>query len=537
MATADRGFICQLAFGLAAVASAGWCGVATAGPDCRGLASAALASTTLTTAETPSPAPACRVKGVIRPVKGSRIGFELWLPRAGWNGRLLMLGNGGYSSALPLAAMTKELAAGYAVVATDTGHAGDDPSFARGRPEAIVDWGERAVHLTALRAKTLVARYYRQPARRAYFQGCSTGGHQAFMEVQRHPGDFDGVVAGAPGHNRTHLNAAFLWQYVQNHAPGDDPHPIIPATKLPLITRAVLATCRAQNGAAAGGLASDPYLNDPLSCDFDPGVLQCRADEGPDCLTTRQVTALRRMYAGASNPRTGERIAFGWPFGSESSASGRGGWSSYWADPANPSAPARAGFWRDWVFHDPAWSWWRFDFDRDMRRADDRLAPVINAMSAELEPFRRRGGKLIHYHGGADPVSPLQDSISYRARVVAAVARRDGLSSPAADAATDGFYRFFLAPGMEHCGGGLGPAPTDLQAAIEAWVERGQAPDRLIAARPRSGADGGGFTRPLCPYPRIARYAGGARELASSFVCAAPDRTPIIPHPASPYLR
>jgi feruloyl esterase len=414
------------------------------------------------------------------------------------------------------------------VAGTDTGHGGEDPSFARGRSAAIADWAERAVHLTATRAKATLAAYYGRPARYAYFQGCSTGGQQAFMEVQRHPGDFDGVVAGAPGHNRTHLNAGFLWQYLANHPRGDDAHPIIPAAKLAMVTHGVMAACGTQNGAAAGGLASDPYLNDPLSCRLEPKSLQCHGDDAPDCLTASQVAALERMYQGATNPRTGERIYFGWPFGSESSASGRGGWSAYWADPANPAAPARAAFWRDWVFHDPAWSWWSFDFDRDVRRTDEALASKINAMSPDLRAFARRGGKLIHYHGGADPVVPLQDSVSYRARVVDAMGQ----------AAADRFYRFFVVPGLEHCGGGAGPAPRDLQAAIEAWVERGEAPDRLIAARANGGVDGGGFTRPLCPWPPVARYDGhGPGDSAASFACAAPQRPPTVIHPARAYLR
>lgn len=543
MGTSNRSGRKALAFGAAAAAAVIWADRAEADvSDCRGVTSLRLPLTALDAEVSPALnglPPSCLVRGVIRPARDSVIGFELWLPRTAWNGRLLMLGNGGYSSALPRVAMTAQLKAGYAVVATDTGHAGDDPDFARGRPRAIADWAEHAVHLTAVRAKAIVARHYGAPARYAYFQGCSTGGHQAFMEVQRHPGDFDGVVAGAPGHNRTHLNAGFLWQYLQNHRRGDDAHPILPTEKLTLVSRAALASCRAQNGASAGGLPSDPYLNDPLACAFDPGALQCRAAEGPDCLTAEQVAALRRMYAGASNPRTGERIYFGWPFGSESSASGRGGWGLYWADPARPTAPARANFWRHWSFRDPAWNWWTFDFDRDMRRTDEALAGIVNAMDPDLGPFRRRGGKLIHYHGGADPVVPLQDSISYRERVVEATARRDRPPSrAAAEATTDRFYRLFLAPGMEHCGGGLGPAPIDLQAAIEAWVEQGRAPARLTAAQTRGGVEGRGFTRPLCPYPAIATYAGrDSPDEASSFTCIAPERRPVVVHPAPPYLR
>jgi len=183
----------------------------------------------------------CRVHGTVTPVPGSRIGFDLWMPREGWSGKLLMLGNDGYSSAFAYADMATRLRAGYAVLGTDTGHTGDDPDFAAGRPEAIVDWGHRAVHESAVKAKVVVAAFYGVPASRAYFLGCSTGGQQAFMEAQRHPEDFDGILAGDPGHNRTHLNAGFLWQYLRNHAPRDDRAQVVPASKLPAITRAVLA--------------------------------------------------------------------------------------------------------------------------------------------------------------------------------------------------------------------------------------------------------------------------------------------------------
>jgi feruloyl esterase len=164
---------------------------------------------------------ACHVTGELRPAAESRIGFELWLPTAAaWTGRLVMLGNGGYSSSVPLAAMMRELGRGSAVVATDTGHQGDDPDFARGRPQAIIDWGWRAVHLSAVAARTLATHFYGRAPHHRYFNGCSTGGHQALMEAQRFPRDFDGIVAGAPGAARVRLNAGFLWQYLSNHPRG-----------------------------------------------------------------------------------------------------------------------------------------------------------------------------------------------------------------------------------------------------------------------------------------------------------------------------
>lgn len=478
----------------------------------------------------------CRVHGVIAPVPGSRIGFELWLPQQGWNGRLLMLGNGGYSSLMSYS-MGTELKAGYATLATDTGHTGDDPTFAIGHPEAIVDWAHRAVHDSAVKAKAIVAAYFGQPAKFAYFAGCSTGGHQALMEAQRYPDDFIGVLAGDPGHNRTHINAGFLWQYVSNHLPRDDAAQIIPAGKLAMITRAVLNACRPNNGKSSGGLPSDDFLDDPEDCNFDPVSIQCPAEDGPDCLTTPQVDALKRMYEGAHDARTGERIYFGWAKGSESAGralSGFPGWSLYWANPGNPMQPARVSFWRYWAFDNPNWNWWRFDFDRDMTAADDKLAAVINAMSPDLERFRARGGKIIQYHGLADPVVPPMDSVSYHERVVAELAHPPrGTGDPEQgrrDAAA--FYRLFLVPGMDHCRGGAGPDAFDALAALQHWVEDGVAPDRIVATKfaGESPARKPVLTRPLCPYPQQARFRGnGDPHDATGFDCAALPRARPLP--------
>jgi len=220
----------------------------------------------------------CRVTGELRPVPGSQIGFALWLPpEAAWTGRMVMLGNGGYSSRLPEAAMGAELARGSAVVATDTGHQGDGPEFARGRPQTIVDWGWRAVHLTAITARTVISRFYGRGPRYRYFNGCSTGGHQAMTEAQRFPLDFDGIVAGAPGAARVRLNAGFLWQYLSNHPRGDDLHAILDRSDLALLQETSIGACRAANGGPAGGLAGDAWLNNPMLCRFDPSVLGCPA--------------------------------------------------------------------------------------------------------------------------------------------------------------------------------------------------------------------------------------------------------------------
>jgi feruloyl esterase len=475
----------------------------------------------------------CRVHGVVSPVDGSHVGFEVWLPEAEWNGKIEMLGNGGYSSAMAFPAMAEQLKRGYAAVATDTGHNGDDPDFAAGHPEAIVDWASRAVHVSIEAAKSVASTLYGEAARHAYFWGCSTGGQQALMEAQRHPEDFDGIIAGDPGNNRTHLNAGFLWQFVKNHHAADL-SVIVPPEKLALVTDAVVKECRGKDG----GLSSDDFLTDPEFCAFQPAELLCKGGDAPDCLTQDEVDAMTAMYSGAHDPKTGEQIYYGWPKGSENSGrvvEALPGWSLYWADPAHPDRPARLNFWRIWAFQEPDWDWRSFDFDAGMTTVDDRLAATINAVSPDLSAFRAAGGKLIHYHGLADPVVPPRESIDYYERVQAT---EDAGRPPRADASAD-FYRLFLAPGLYHCQGGPGPNVLDGQGALERWVEQGVAPETIAAVKYRDDkpAQGVVMSRALCPYPKRAHYLGaGNPSEASSFSCVEGARYP-NPTPAAAYLR
>lgn len=475
--------------------------------------------------------PFCRVVGTASPVAGSRIGFEVWLPDDGWNERLLMFGNGGYSSSISYGEFAEYLRKGYAVTATDTGHSGDDPEFAVGRPESILDWGRRAVHVSRNHAYAVATTYFNRSPEYTYFAGCSTGGHQALMAAQRYPADFDGILAGAPGHNRTHLNAAFLWHFRVNHRRGGGPETILPADKLELVNEAVLDQCLQNNGTRSGGLPTDRYLDDPLACNVDVGALICKTGKDrAGCLTPEQVDVLEAIYDGPRNPRTGERIYFGQTPGSETAGGppGRPGWSLYWADPRHPERPARASFWQFWVFDDAEWDWWSFDFDADMHRADRQLGATINAMDIELSGFRQAGGKLLHYHGLNDPVVPATDSISYYSRVAA---HSEG---------TGDFYRLFLAPGVEHCRGGPGPDSIDLLPALTKWVERGEAPDRIVATRFAGGNPSGTaeLSRPLCPYPAYAIYDGtGDSRESSSFECRSDIPRPGVPNIAPVYLK
>lgn len=441
----------------------------------------------------------CRVQGHVSPVPGSDIGFELWLPATGWNGKFQMVGNGGYSSALDKRAMTALTSRGYAVAATDTGHTGDDPDFVAAHPEALADWGHRAVHETAVAAKALVTHYYGQAPRHSYFSGCSTGGQQALMEAQRYPTDFDGIIAGDPGNNRTRLNLGFLWLYRVSHR--SDGSLILAPSKLPLLNKAVLDACAGKDD----GLPEDRFLSAPDRCRFSPKTLRCKrnAPDESQCLTPEEVEAVEAIYRGAHNQRNGARLYYGWAKGSEL------GWPAYWANPAKPREPARLNFWRYWIFHDPDWTAGRFDFDRDVARLD-AASPAIDAVNPDLSAFAKAGGKLIQFHGLADPVVPPAESTTYYEQV------RARAGDPSA------FFRLFMVPGLGHCQGGPGLTYLETQDALERWVEGDDAPAMLLATRFKSmnPADGVSFTRPVCPYPAEAIYDGqGDRMTASSFTC------------------
>ena len=500
--------------------------MAAAATSCDRLATLPISRTTLaaTLSEPGDGRPAfCRVAGTITPVPGSRIGFELWLPRTGWNGKIEMFGNGGYSSKIDEPDMRAQLARGYATLGTDTGHQGGDPDVAVGHPQVIVDWGWRAVHASIEKARDIVRAFYGVPARHRYFSGCSTGGHQALTEAQRFPDDFDGIIAGDPGNNRTHLNVGFLAEFLSDHATGDNDAKLLPAAKLPMVARAAVEACHAADLARDGGLPGDDYLADPRDCAFDPATLLCRGADGPDCLTAAQVKVVRAIYAGPHDPRTGHLIENGYVPGSEA------GWAMYFQDFNGRNEPARSDFWSDWVFHDPHWNWWSFDFDRDVARTDDELAGTINADDPDLAAFARHG-KLIGYHGFADPVVPSLESINYRRRVAAAF--------PGGAEATDRFYRLFMVPGMAHCTGGAGPDVFDAQGALENWVEHGQPPARIVATKYTDASRTKvAFARPLCPYPAHAFYRSGNPRDASSFDCRTDALERPTPMPAPEYRR
>lgn len=433
----------------------------------------------------------CRVAATLRPTNDSEIKIEVWLPESGWNGKLQAVGNGAFSGAISYAALTAAVNRGYAAGSTDTGHSGGSASFALGHREKVVDFGWRAVHEMTSTAKAIVRAYYGTNAKYSYWNGCSAGGRQAMKEAQRFPGDFDGIIAGAPALDWT----ARVSQAVRlAHRLENRPDARLLAADRERLHRAVLDACDATDG------VKDGLLEDPSRCTFDPQTIRCDGSNGNGCLTEVQVETARLMYSPMTNSTT-RRDATGLARGSEL------GWSDLgW------TASARAtglDHFRFLVFQDPTWEISQFRGNADLARAEEADAGTVNALDPNLKPFIARGGKLIQYHGWSDPQISPGNSTQYYSRVVDALGGRDKLHDA---------YRLFMAPGMAHCGGGEGPNTFDMLAALEQWVEQGHAPDQIVASHSANGTVD--RSRPLCPYPEVAVYRGtGSIADATSFTC------------------
>jgi tannase/feruloyl esterase len=458
----------------------------------------------------------CRVAGAIKPSSDSDIRFEVWMPSSGWTGKFQGIGNGGFAGSIAYPQLAAALNRGYATAATDTGHqaGGTDAKWALGHHEKIVDFGYRAVHETAETAKALMVAFYGNGPKRSYFSSCSNGGRQALMEAQRFPADYDGIVAGAPANNFTHLLSAAAWDLVAMAEPGS----YIPATKVPAIEAAALAACDASDG------VKDGVIENPAQCHFDPSVLLCKGTESDSCLTAPQVTALKKIYSGPQNAK-GQTVFPGYSVGGES---GGGGWTT-WITGAAPNQSLLyafgTNFFQNMVFDKPDWDFKSFQVDHDMKLADDKTASALNSTDPDLKRFKARGGKLIIYHGWSDAAIPPQNAIDYYKSVVAKMGAKD----------SDAFVRLFMAPGVQHCGGGPGPnmfgqlsgvegdPQHDIGRAVEHWVEDGVAPAQVIATKYKTGANpasGVARTRPLCPYPQVAQWKGtGSTDDAANFTC------------------
>ena len=466
----------------------------------------------------------CRVAVAAHPSSDSNIEFEVWMPVSGWNGKFVGLGNGGFTGTIRYAQMADAIKAGYATANTNTGHWGSDGTFAYRHPEKIIDFGYRAVTLMTQQSKTLVKAFYDKSPTRSYFTGCSQGGRQGMMESQRYPEDYDGIIVGDPAHNWTnHYIAGHLWLATVLYDKG--PYSILPDWVAPIVGKAVNEACDALDG------IKDGIVSNPRACKLNPEVLVCKPGQQPNtCLSEEQVSAVMKFYNGP-----GDRVPKGYYPGFDF-----GGEAENWPNTLSSDFPyggehGRQGFpfFKYFIFNDPkwdlhSWKWSKENIDIVEQKQvvpGQTIVQVFNAVNPDLEKFKARGGKIMHYHGFADPDIPGQNSIDYYDSVVAEQGKKHGAAKARAE--TENFYRLFMVPAMGHCRRGPGPNTFDMLPALDAWVDKGIVPTQVVATKyvddkPELGVK---MTRPLCPYPQMARYKGtGDTNVAASFVCADPSK-------------
>jgi len=435
--------------------------------------------------------PFCRVTATLTPSSDSDIKVEVWLPISGWNGKFQAVGNGGWAGSISYPALALALKGGYATASTDTGHTGNGAAFALGHPEKLIDHAYRAVHEMTVQSKAIIDAYYANSATLSFWNGCSLGGRQGITEASRYPADFDAIVAGAPALNAMLLHAA---RVAINYFAHRSPDSYIPPEKYPMIHSAVLQACDALDG------TKDGVIEDPRQCHFDPKVLACKGGDGPMCLTAAQVETARALYSPVTNPKTGAVL-----FPALLQPGSELGWNVL-AGP-QPLGLSSDAF-KYVVFKDPNWDWHRFDAATDIDLAVKQDNGLLNQTDPNLKPFFDRGGKLLMYHGWADPqVTPL-NAVNYFNDVVHTVGK-DTVGKSIA---------LYMVPGMNHCQGGPGTDNFDKMGAIEQWVAKGTAPHKIIASHLTNGTVD--RTRPLCPYPQVAAYKGtGSTDDATNFVC------------------
>lgn len=473
----------------------------------------------------------CRVRMVAKPAPQSSIQIEIWLPLAHWNGRLLGTGTGGGAGYINYDSMGPGIKRGFATANTDLGTA-PSANLAVDSPDKWADFGYRATHQMTLLSKAVITAFYGVSARHSYFDGCSTGGQQALSEAQRYPADYNGIIAGAPANNRTHLHSEFLWHYQATHKAGD--RSLLPQEVLNLITAAVVSSCAGKDG----GAPSDNFLTDPRACKFDSDSLPiCSEKVVTHCLTQDQLAAIRTIYKGPGNPATGERIYAPMPFGSEASPGGIS-FQENWPAAVELMYPFQ---WALGARFEPT----KFDFNNDEAQLDDRLASLVNANNPDLRAFKNNGGKLIMFTGTADALVPFPDAINYYESVVKFIkqhAEKDSHADPLT--ATQEFFRYYLVPGMAHCGSGPGivgfgqgisDEPNDLLGSLQKWSEEDSAPGEIEGVGETNRSNGEMMRRRICPYPEFPTYVGGDPSVVSSFQCKTRPRGEVA-IPAGRYL-
>ncbi len=445
----------------------------------------------------------CLVKVLVPPA----INIWVGLPTGGaWNGRLQSEGGGGYAGSVGVA--TGSIAAGYVGVQTDTGHTGGSGTFGmltpvpNGAPDLQLqsDFAFRSLHEMAVIGKQLAQAFYGQLPQFSYWNGCSTGGRQGMRMAQQFPTDYNGILAGAPAFHWDRFQAYQIWPQV---AMRIDAGGAISTAKETLATNAAVAACDAIDG------VTDGVIGDPRVCTYDPVAdatitkASCTSADNT-CLAPGEASAIQKIWGGAKNT-SGKLL---WP-GVERGAAlnGLGGASPFAIAVAQPQY---------WVYFDPTWDWRTLtyaNYEAFFKDTMRMVNPMMASENPDLTAFRNAGGKIVMWQGWADQLIMSQGSTTY---YDAATNYMGG-----GYAQTQQFFRHFMAPGVGHCGGGNGPQPQNQFQAVVDWVEKGIAPDRIIASK--SLGAGATQTRPLCPYPAVAKYIGsGSTDDAANFVCAAP---------------
>jgi feruloyl esterase len=435
----------------------------------------------------------CRVMATLRPTSDSDIKIEVWLPAEAWNSRLEAVGNGGLGSNISYNGLAEAVVKGYASTGNNTGQ-GNNGKDMIGHPEKLKDWGYRAVHEDAVAAKAIIAAFYGSAPKYSYWNACSTGGRQGWVAAEYYPNDFDGLAIGDPANPMTRLQANNI---AINLAVNKDDASFIPSEKWTAIHQWAVNQCDAKDG------LKDGLIENPMACNLDVKPLACKdGTDAPYCLTDPQLIVLSQVIKGSKNPRTGEQLYPGFPLGSPMGNTVTG------HKPDGSAAPLYQA-----LFQDANWDYHTFNFDTDTARADKLGNDTINAIDpTRLKQLFAHGGKMLLYHGWNDPnISPLISIELYEQ----AAAANGGIAK------TSNEMRLFMVPGMNHCGGGEGPNVFDKVDPLVEWVEHGKAPDMIVAAHSTNGQVD--RTRPLCPYPQIAKYKGsGSVEEAENFACVKP---------------
>ncbi len=434
----------------------------------------------------------CRVKISAKPGPGSDIRIEVWLPASGWTGRLQAVGDGGLAGYIPFALMAEALEAGYATTGTDTGHVGGSADFMPGNPDKLLDFAYRSTHEMAKAAKSVVAAHFGKPPVKSYYNACSGGGRHGITSAQRFPGDFDGIVAGAPSWNQARLDAARIGI---NLTVNRTPEHYIPPAKYPMIHRAVMEACDGLDGVVDG------ILENPRACRFDYASLLCKDADNENCLTAAQVETAKVLTSSFRDPASGKVLL---------EPHLRPGSELQWATLAGPKPlPNPLDRVRRFHLKDTSWVFKFENIAEDVERAARMDGGLLASDNYNLKPYFDRGGKLLIWHGWADPQVPAENSIIYYENV------RRTVGGQANDA-----MALFMMPGVLHCRGGPGADTFDRMGAIRAWVEKGEKPARIVAQRRSAGKVVS--TRTLCPFPQVARYSGsGDTADAANYACTA----------------